>query len=162
MAEAVVAVDSSVRWEPNAPNAVLLADDSARAVLALDAHRDDSDTRAVVLIWEGVRHSSMGSPSDEAVSGHRLYEKGLRDLTWLGLVQESELIASLERINSVHPMHKPERYADLIHHILPLKEATVEVVAATLRIVRVAGSTIHAAAAAAEPGTVVPPRGIDD
>lgn len=162
MAEAVVPVQPSVSWEPNAPNAVLLSDDFARTVLALNPHPDDADTRSVVLIWEGTRYASMGSPNDEAISGHRLFDKGLRDLLWLGLVEDSELIASLEQANSVHPHHQPEWYAAMSHHILPLKEATVEVVATTLSVVRVTGSTVHAVVAAAEPDSVVPPRGIDD
>ncbi|MEO5920828.1 MAG: hypothetical protein ABIQ01_06765 [Pseudolysinimonas sp.] len=162
MAEEVTPVPSSVSWDPIAPNAVLLADDFARAVLALDPHPDDTDSRAVVYIWEGVRHASMGSPNDEARSGHRLYDKGLADLLGLGLVQDSELIASLERDNRVHPFHEPEWYASMSHHILALKESTVEIVASTVRVVRVSGSTVHAAVAAAEPDTAVPPRGIDD
>jgi hypothetical protein len=162
MAEAVVPVQPSVAWEPDAPNAVLLSDDFARTVLALNAHPDDADTRSVVIIWEGVRYAAMGSPNDEARSGHRLYEKGLRELIGIGLVEDSELIASLELANRVHPFHEPEWYLGMSHHILALKETTVEVVAASVSVVRVTGSTVHAVVAAAEPDTVVPPHGIDD
>jgi hypothetical protein len=95
----------------------------------------------------------MGNPNDEAIEGHRLYEKGLGDIHWLGVVEDSELIASLERQNSVHPFHQPEWFANMRHYVLPLKETTVEVVAATLSIVRVAGSTAYAAAAATTPET---------
>jgi hypothetical protein len=95
----------------------------------------------------------MGNPNDEALNGHPLYEKGLREIDWIGLVQDSELVASLERQNSVHPFHDPEWFANMRHHVLPLKETTVEVVAATLSIVRVTGTTVQAAVAAATPET---------
>lgn len=162
MAEAVTPIQPSVSWEPNAPNAVLLSDDFARAVLALNPHHDDPDIRAVVIIWEGVRYASMGSQKDEARSGHRLYEKGLRDLQGIGLVEDSELIADLELANRVHPFHEPQWFLNMSHHILPLKETTVEVVAASFSVVRVTGSTVHAVVAAAEPDNVVPPHSIDD
>ena len=153
MTEKVTSVDLGVRWEPNGPGAVLLSNDQGRAALALDAHVDDSDQRTVVLSWTGVRYSAIGSPNDEALHGHRLYSKGLDSVLWIGEVSDSELIAALEKQNSVHSRHEPERFAHLLHHVVLTKERTVEVVADSLVVTRVAGSTIEAAVKALEAET---------
>ena len=76
----------------------------------------------------------MGAPNDEALSGHRLYERGLAQLTWAGVVEDSERIASLGQSNRVHPRHDAERFSRPHHYILRLKEDTVEVVAETVQV----------------------------
>lgn len=78
----------------------------------------------------------MEPPNDEARSGHRLYDVGLREVLWLGEVYESGLIAELERRNRVHARHSAEQYTALRHWVAPLKECTVEVVAHSLRVER--------------------------
>jgi hypothetical protein len=55
---------------------------------------------------------------------------------WFGEVLQSEWISTLERQNRVHQQHDPDRFARLTHFILPLKECTVEVVAASWEISR--------------------------
>ncbi len=145
MTERVTTIDIGVVWDPNAPDAVLLTDDGGSTALALRAHCDDSDQRTVVLFWSGARYRLMGGPNDEAISGHRLYGKGLETVTWIGEVAGSELVASLEKQNSVHPQHDPARFAKLLHQVALTKEETVEVVADSLVIKRIAGSTGKAA-----------------
>jgi hypothetical protein len=78
----------------------------------------------------------MEPPNDEAISNHRLYDVGLRNVQWLGEVRESDLIADLERRNRAHPHHSAERYTELRHWVALLKECTVEVVARSLRVER--------------------------
>ena len=84
MAERVVTLDLGVEWEPNAPQAVLLSDDSGRACLSLSPHPNDSDLRMVVIVWTGARAALMQPPNDEALSGHPLYGKGLAEVRWSG------------------------------------------------------------------------------
>jgi hypothetical protein len=151
MPEAVTSVPTKYLWHVDSPEAVLLSDDFARSALALNPHPDDDDTRAVVFIWDAVRFASMGSPGVDALAGHRLSDRGLSELTGLGQVHDSELIAALELANRSHPFHEPEWYATLQHHVFTLKERTVEVVAADLSVVRVPGPTIHAATVALSP-----------
>lgn len=146
MPENVDSWDIGVAWNPGVPNAVLISTDRGSSALALDAHPDDPDPRCVVLTWTGVRTASLGAPNDEAISGHRLYDRGLRDLLWAGVVRDSELIAALERQNRVHPMHDPASFARLTHHVVPLKENLVEVVAESFKVLRLDGPTTHAAA----------------
>ena len=87
----------------------MLSDDSGWTRLAVRPHPDDADQRNVVLVWEGVEFVSLSAPNDEAISGHRLWRAGLNDVLWLGLVEDSELIASLRKQNSVHPHHESRR-----------------------------------------------------
>ena len=87
----------------------------------------------------------MGAPNDEALRGHRLYQRGLAELRWAGLVEDSERIARLEQANRAHPRHDPERFAQLRHYILPLKEGVVEVIAETISVQRRPGTPLHAA-----------------
>lgn len=75
-AERVEVLDLSVKWEPNAPEAVLITDDFGKTVLALNAEPGSQDPRCVVLTWTGTRSACLTDPNDEAISGHRLYKKG--------------------------------------------------------------------------------------
>ena len=126
----------------------MLSDDSGWTRLAVRPHPDDADQRNVVLVWESVEFASLSAPNDEAISGHRLWRAGLNDVPWLGLVEDSELIACLKKQNSVHPHHEPRRYDFLDHYIAPLKECVAEVVAHSLVVHRHDGSTLGSAAAA--------------
>jgi hypothetical protein len=146
MAEQVVPWDPGVKWEPNAPDAVLAVGDHGRAVLALNAHLDDADQGCVVFVWSGTQAAIMGSPNDEAQSGHRLYGRGLSDVLWAGIVEQSAWISDLERQNRVHRRHDPARLTRLTHFILPLKECTVEAVAEEVTVLRLPGPTSAAAA----------------
>ncbi len=147
MAERVLSWDVGFRWDPNAPDAILAVDDCGRAVLALKPHLDDPDQDCVIFVWSGAWAAVMGPPNDEALSGHRLYRRGLADLLWAGQVEHSEWIADLERQNRVHKRHDPARFARLTHFIVPLKECVVEVAAQDATVRRGAGSTVSAAAA---------------
>jgi hypothetical protein len=148
MTERVVPSLAGVRWEPNSPAAVLIVTDAGLAALALEPHPADTGHDCVVLVWFGTKEAAMGVPNDEALMGHRLYERGLAELTWAGIVEDSERIARLELGNRVHPRHEAERFRRLNHYILPLKEGTVEVIAETVSAQRQPGPPLHAASLA--------------
>ncbi|MEZ0581257.1 hypothetical protein [Nocardioides sp. MH1] len=148
MAEHVIPLDLGVTWEPNAPAAVLVTNNGGGTALALRAHRDDGDQRCVVIVWTGTSSASLSSPNDEAISGHRLYSKGLSDVLWAGSVTDSEAVAALEIQNRVHPYHDASRFDALQHHVVLAKERVAEVVAETLEVRRSAGSTLQAATSA--------------
>jgi hypothetical protein len=152
VAERVVDLELGVVWDPNAPDAVLVAQDLGAAALALRADIDDADDRWVVLRWPSARAAVMEPPNDEAISGHRLYRQGLDRVRWAGEVLESEWIATLEWMNRVHPYHRPEMFEGLRHFVILTKEAAVEVVAPSQEILRVeATSAAQAALAATSP-----------
>ena len=133
----VIAIPDSPEWEPNAPEAVLISDDFARAVLALNPHFDDTDRRVVALLWQGVYSASMGYPNDEGLSDHPLYHSGLDRLLWMGEVHDGQSVP--------RPFGPPPR-----HFVLPLKETVVEVLADGFAVVRIEGSTRVASGAALE------------
>ena len=95
MGEQVDVLQVDVVWEPNVPQAVLLLDDLGKTVLALQPRGDDDHDRCVVFQWTGVRSATLAGPNDEAVSGYRLWSKGLRDVLWVGRVRNSELVRDL-------------------------------------------------------------------
>lgn len=133
--ERVVPVLEGVTWEPNGPSAVLVQNDRAVACLALDPHRHDPDERTVVLVWQGCSFVAMGDPNDEGRHAHRLYGAGLDGLLWAG-----------EVVNSSWIHERPTRgQPSLRHFVVPTKEALVEVMAATVGVVRTVGPTAEAA-----------------
>jgi len=148
MAERVHSYDLGVTWEPNVPQAILLADDLGRAALALNPHPNDDDKRCVVLVWSGTAYACLAGPNDEAVSGRRLYAMGLRDVLWAGLVDDSTLIGSLERQSRVRPDHDAARLERLRHYIVLQKERVAEIVAEAAIVQRHGGTTVEAAVSA--------------
>ncbi len=147
MTEHVVAFDLGVKWNPNAPEAILLSDDYGRTALALNAHHDDPDNRCVVLLWSGVHSACMADPNDEAISGHRLYRSGLSDVLWAGVVRDSAAVDALEAQNRVHPSQDAPRFEKLMHHVVLLKECVVEVIAERVTVHRFEGRTLAALSA---------------
>jgi hypothetical protein len=84
-------------------------------------------------------HSLMfGAPNDETLSGHPLYGRGLTPYGAF-TVERSSWIRELERINSVHRRHRPERFSRLTHYIVCFHDSCFECVAAELESEVVAG-----------------------
>ncbi len=70
----------------------------------------------------------FGPPNDEAFAGHPLAARGLRPYGAFEVLHSS-WIRSLERMNAIHPHHRPESYAELRHFILSFHDSTFECVA---------------------------------
>jgi hypothetical protein len=122
------------------------------AVLALNAHMDDADQRCVVFRWKRATAVGLEPPNDETISGHRLYDRGVRDILWAGEVQRSAWIADLERRNRVHARHQAELYEGERHYTFLLKENVAEVVSEyPLEVLRLPGTTLRAAHTALSP-----------
>lgn len=132
-------LDTPLRWEPNAPEAFLVSDDVGRGALAQRAHPDDPDQRCVVLRWDVVRYALMSPPNDEALDQHRLYDAGLNDVLWLGVVRDSTLVTALR------PMWNRGAAMNPLHYVARSKECVVEVVAENVDVVRLNGSPREAA-----------------
>lgn len=139
MVETVVASTVDVSWEPNVPHAVVVSNDTGRACLVIEPHFDDEDQRKVVLVWTGCQAVRTSPCNDEARHLHPLYQRGLRDLPWLGEVENSQWLASNASL-----VTEPARR----HFVVPLKECLVEVLADDLLVQRLAGSTGDAVLAA--------------
>ena len=83
--------------------------------------------QVAVLRFEGVLHFRMGHPNDEALHGHALYQRGLRQYDFF-LVLDSPLIAEIEANNAVHIWHRPRIYSHFKHWIVTFHDETLEVV----------------------------------
>lgn len=143
--ERVVPFDFGVVWDPNGATPVLVHYDN-RAVFAIASHLTaDADRRLVVFEWIDCRAAVLCGPNDEAIMGHRLYDKGLRGCRWSGEVLDSRWIAGMAHANRVHPQHDPARFAGLHHWILLHKEGVHEVIAGQVRLHRLPGPHLAAA-----------------
>src|SRR6266576_1373042 len=71
---------------------------------------------------------SFGPPNDEALDGHPLSSRGLKPYSWFE-VRDSSWIQSLERMNSVHPRHRPDSFKAYRHYIATFHDSTFECVA---------------------------------
>ena len=70
----------------------------------------------------------FGPPNDEAFEGHPLASRGLSPYAVFEIGQSS-WIRRLVQMNSVHPHHRADAYADLRHFIFAFHDSTFECVA---------------------------------
>jgi hypothetical protein len=86
-----------------------------------------SEPVAIVRFALCYAHMS-GPPNDEAYSGHPLASRGVRPYDAFE-VRHSSWIRRLERMNSVHRHHKPDRFWNRRHFIFAFHDTTFECVA---------------------------------
>src|SRR5688500_9729003 len=80
-----------------------------------------------------------GAPNDEAFAGHPLAERGLQPYGAYE-VEGSSWLATLERMNSVHPYYRPERFKKYRHFILSFHDTTFECIAESFTLSTCRGS----------------------
>jgi hypothetical protein len=87
--------------DPGAPMPAVYSDEAGLkcAYLIGPTHSESGST--AILYFEGVLYYAMGYPSDEVLSAHPLYGNGLEFYDF-HMVENSSLIADLERRNQVH------------------------------------------------------------
>ncbi len=82
----------------------------------------------IAIIGFGLCYAHMfGPPNDEAFHGHPLAARGLHPYGAFE-VENSSWIRRLERMNSVHPFHRPERFWKMRHLIFAFHDSTFECV----------------------------------
>jgi hypothetical protein len=124
-----------------APNPWLIADEH-RVVLAYYKQEREfwqetdkprmvsasSEGESVAMVRFSLCYAHMfGPPNDEAFRGHPLAGRGLRPYG-VFRVEESSWIRKLEKMNSVHSRHKPERFWKRQHLIFTFHDSTFECV----------------------------------
>lgn len=103
-------------------------------VTVKDPTSDRKDSIAIVE-WIGCRGAMLGGLNDEAISGHRLYNSGLKGCGYDAfVVKNSKWIEELRKENSVHPYHKDEMFSKLNHYILLFHDTTFECIAESFKI----------------------------
>ena len=102
---------------------------------------DESSTgEPVALVGFSPAYAHMfGPPNDEAFSGHPLASRGLSPYG-VYEVLHSSWIRSLERMNAVHPHHRPEPFASYRHFVFAFHDTTFECVADDFTMSRHTGS----------------------
>ena len=85
------------------------------------------------------RSYMFGSPNDEAFTGHPLAARGLAPYAAFE-IEQSSWIRQLERMNAVHPNHKPELFASYRHFVFAFHDSTFEAVADGFEVQLMSGS----------------------
>ena len=97
---------------------------------------------AVVEFVQPYAHM-FGPPNDEAFAGHPLADRGLEPYGAFE-VERSSWLATLERMNAIHPYHRPERFRKYRHFVLSFHDTTFECIAESFSLV-VCRGTVEAA-----------------
>ena len=100
-----------------------------------------SDEPIAILRFNGAHAHMFGPPNDEAFDGHPLSSRGLEPYGAFQ-IEDSSWIRKLERMNSVHTQHRPERFWKLRHFIFAFHDSTFECVCRGFDIRQARGS-IH-------------------
>jgi hypothetical protein len=79
-----------------------------------------------------------GPPNDEAFAGHPLAQRGLEPYGAFR-VENSSWVRRLERMNVVHPRHRPGAFVGCQHFVFAFHDSTFECVADGLDVVVVDG-----------------------
>ena len=81
----------------------------------------------------------FGPPNDEAFAGHPLASRGLEPYGAFEIVASS-WIRRLERMNRVHPAHRPESFAAFRHLVFTFHDDTFECVCKSFSVTVTEGS----------------------
>jgi hypothetical protein len=87
----------------------------------------DNDEDVAIIRFNLCSVHLFGPPNDEAFAGHPLAARGLRPYRAFR-IEESSWIRQLERMNSVHPHHRPERFWSRQHLVFAFHDSTFECV----------------------------------
>lgn len=89
---------------------------------------NSSGLLVAVIHFESPYAHMFGPPNDEAFSGHPLAKRGLSPYAAFE-IQQSSWLRKLERMNAVHPNHRPGRYLKDRHFIFAFHDSTFECIA---------------------------------
>ncbi len=149
----VVELDTAPRPDIGAPIPVLVADEGTVLLAYITSEPDPSwdgtwakvvspdsaDEPIAIVRFSRVCAHMLGRPNDEAFEGHPLASRGLRPYA-VSEIADSSWIHALERMNAVHPFHRPEHFARYKHFIFAFHDSTFECVAESFTVERCRGS----------------------
>jgi hypothetical protein len=102
------------------------ADWDGTSVKVLD---ETTEAEPVALISFAHPYAHMfGPPNDEAFGGHPLASRGLAPYSVFE-IRDSSWVRRLERMNSVHEHHDPNRFLKYHHYVFAFHDSTFECVA---------------------------------
>jgi hypothetical protein len=145
----VIPIDDIPECDAGAPMPIVLANDFSVAVAYFGSVRWVSENRPT---WDdciiGVRFEqamsyTFGMPNEEAAHGHPLAQYGLQPFGF-ARVENSPWIESLRLINSVHPYHRDDSFASLVHVVLPFHDSMMECAATSYTVTIADGPDVTA------------------
>ena len=99
----------------------------------------------VIITFNRIYTHLFGPPNDEAISGHPLFNRGLKSYSAYE-IKNSSWIKELEKMNSIHPQHNKENFIkDKRHFIFTFHDSTFECIAKDLQFDIYKGSIKSAA-----------------
>jgi len=87
-----------------------------------------SDLPVAIAAFASPLAHLFGPPNDEALSGHPLASRGLHAYGSFEVLHSS-WIRALERMNAVHPNHRPEAFSGYRHFVFTFHDSTFECIA---------------------------------
>ncbi len=101
---------------------------------------DTKEKSVVIIRFADCSAHLFGEPNSEILSGHPLYERGLRAHGNFE-VKNSSWIRAQEKMNAVHPFHRRLRFLkDKRHFVFAFHDSTFECIAKGYTVERVQGS----------------------
>lgn len=138
----VIEIETVPRPDVGAPLPAVVADEHhlllAYIVSSPDPNWDGSNVKLVspdspdkpiaIVTFERPYCHLFGPPNDEAFEGHPLAARGLEPYS-VSEIAQSSWVQALERMNSVHPFHRPERFSEYHHYVFAFHDSTFECIA---------------------------------
>lgn len=139
----LVELENVPQWDTGSPSPVVLSDEYATLLGYNEAAFTDWETAKVedlkasmvVIRFTLCRSMFFGSPNDEALNGHPLYERGLKPYGAYE-VESSSWIRKLERMNRDHYLHDPKRHESDRHLIFTFHDSTFECITTGYEVIR--------------------------
>jgi hypothetical protein len=100
---------------------------------------NSEDEDCALVKFSGVISHMFGWPNDEAFDAHPLSNRGLAPYSVFE-IEHSSWLRQLERMNSVHPAHRPEHYFNRKHFVFAFHDETFECIAKDFQITLHKGS----------------------
>ncbi len=141
-------------WDTGAPLPHLVQNEHKTFLLYfLKKNKSDWDGKSVEVIslsetesliaaieFKRCQTTRFGAPNDETLDGHPLYGRGL-DYYEPFIVEHSDWIKELEKINSVHSNHSSKYYEKYKHYLFAFHDSIFECVATEFEV-KVLNSTM--------------------
>lgn len=124
----VIPLASLPQCDVGAPLPVLAGGEGSLRLAYTSEEGPNGEYEVVTVTFLAPLAHMFGPPNDEAFSGHPLAARGLTPYGAF-TIKNSSWVRGLERMNSVHPNHRRERYEQLNHYVLSFHDSTFECVA---------------------------------
>jgi hypothetical protein len=129
----LIEIEGAFKMDYGAPNPLIIAND----LYLLVAFQGGADTfeeeHVICLDFPGPRKHRFGRPNDETISGHPYYQLGLMTGGFYEL-ENSDWIAELQKIASLHQYYDPNKWSKLKHYILTFHDNMFECVAESFTV----------------------------